>query len=309
MPPVTHAPSPARARTLGGSPHLAVAAVVRRRTPLWAVILIALLVWAVGNLAVSITAGRGGASALTSALAFAPALVIGYGLRVLLIWGWVARFEGRRFRTLGFPRGHGLARAGGGFLAGLALFGLVMLVFVATGTLTPDVARPGLQGVAALSGVALLLLGWLVVGTSEEMLYRGFVLQGLGARRWPWLGVAVSSLLFAATHISAWGSPLAVLNLALFGVLASLYALREGGLWGVCGLHVGWNWVQGSVFGLAVSGNDVPGGALLDLRADGPSLLTGGSFGAEASPAATVVLLLGVALTRLLRPAPPVAEA
>lgn len=67
--------------------------------------------------------------------------------------------------------------------------------------------------------------------------------------------------------------------------------------------------MQGSVFGLAVSGNDVPGGALLDLRADGPSLLTGGSFGAEASPAATVVLLLGVALTRLLRPAPPVAEA
>lgn len=307
---MTSANSPARGPALSESPHLSAAtAAAHRWTPAWAVVPVAVVIFFISILARAVAPGTGpGATAVASALAFVLAVVIGYGLRILLVWAWVARFEGRRFRTLGFPPGQSIGRAVGGFLAGLGLFGLVVLVLLATGTLTTNASRPGLQGAAALGGVALLLLGWVVQGTSEEVLFRGFILQRLGVRRL-WLGIGGSSLLFAAAHISAWGTPLALLNLVLYSVLACLYALREGGLWGVCGLHVGWNWVQGSVFGLTVSGKDVPGGALLDLSTAGAPLLTGGSFGAEASPAATVVLLLGIALTRVLRPAPTVVGA
>ncbi len=295
---------PAHVPPLAESPHLAAAtAPARRRTPVWAVFLVGLSIWFVGNIAAAVFTGDGaGRSALGSALTLAPAIVVGYGLRILLLWAWVTRFEGRGLRTLGFPRGKVLLRAAAGFLVGLILFEAVILVLLATGSLSSDATRPGLVGTAALGGVALMLLAWLVQGSAEEMLYRGFALQRL-ARHRVWLGIGVSSVFFAVTHLGAWSSPLALLNLTLVGILTCRYALREGGLWGVCGLHAAWNWAQGNVFGLAVSGHDVPGGMLLDLRAEGSALLTGGSFGVEASLVTTGVLLLGIALTRFVRPA------
>ncbi len=301
---MTSAHSRTRIPALAGSPHLAaVTAAARRWTPLWAVVPLAAVVWFVGNIATGALIGEGaGLSPVASALTFALAIAVGYGLRILLVWAWVARFEGRGFRTLGFPRGHGIIRAGRGFLVGLGLFGAVILLLLPTGTLAPDAARPDVQGAAALGGVALLLLAWVVQGSAEEVFYRGFLLQAF-ARYRVWWGIAVSSLLFGVAHLGAWASPVAMLNLVLLGFLACLYALREGGLSGVCGLHAAWNWAQGNVFGLVVSGRDVPGGVLLDMRTDGPTLLTGGSFGVEASLVTTVVLLLGMALTRFLRPA------
>lgn len=301
---MTRPNSHARRPALAESPHLSAAtAAARRWTPVWAVVPLAAIVWLVGNLATgSLTGGGGGLSALGSALTLAPAIALGYGLRILVIWAWVARFEGRGLRTLGFPRGQGVVRAGAGFLVGLGLFGAVVLVLFPTGSLVPDLSRPGLQGTAALSGVALMLVAWVVQGSAEEVLYRGFVLQAL-ARHRVWLGVVVSSGLFAIAHLQAWASPVALVNLALVGVLTCLYALREGGLWGVCGLHAAWNWAQGNLFGLVVSGQDMPGGVLVDLRAEGSPWLTGGQFGVEASLVTTAVLLVGTVLTRVVRPA------
>jgi hypothetical protein len=52
-------------------------------------------------------------------------------------------------------------------------------------------------------------------------------------------------------------------------------------LWLPIGLHAGWNIMQGPVFGVPVSGN--PAHGLLRSRLSGPTLLSGGSFGLEAS--------------------------
>jgi uncharacterized protein len=292
-----------RRSALAESPHLTTpAAAARRWTPSWAVVPLAALAWFVSNVVSGALTGDGARlPALESALTLAPAIALGYGVRILMVWAWVARFEGRGLRTLGFPRGQGVARAGAGFLVGLAMFTAVVLVLVATGALAPDLPRPGSQGAAALAGVMLMLVAWLVQGSAEELLYRGFVLQVL-ARRRVWLGVVVSSGLFALAHLQAWAAPVALLNLALVGVLTCVYALREGGLWGVCGVHAAWNWAQGNLFGLVVSGQDVPGGVLVDLRAEGSAWLTGGPFGVEASLATTVVLLAGIALIYVVRP-------
>jgi hypothetical protein len=81
-----------------------------------------------------------------------------------------------------------------------------------------------------------------------------------------------------------------VLNLFLFGLFAALYSLAEEGIWGICGLHAVWNWVQGNIFGLEVSGLRPPGGSLLILEERGPDLITGGAFGPEGGLMITLAL-------------------
>jgi hypothetical protein len=76
----------------------------------------------------------------------------------------------------------------------------------------------------------------------------------------------------------------------------------EGGLWGVCAQHAVWNWAQGNVFGMEVSGGASSVPILWNLQEAGPDLITGGAFGPEGGLAVTFILLVSiVVLVALLR--------
>jgi hypothetical protein len=114
-------------------------------------------------------------------------------------------------------------------------------------------------------------------------------------------------VLFGAVHLnnpgaSVWG----FLNTIVVGVLLSVAYLRTRSLWLPWGLHFGWNFALGAVFGLPVSGlNDFS--VMLTSSAQGPRWLTGGAYGMEASATGTLVLVLGliVIVTSIVqRPAP-----
>ncbi len=110
----------------------------------------------------------------------------------------------------------------------------------------------------------------------------------------------VSSLVFSILHVANAGLlPLAVLNIALIGLFIALYALREGSLWGVIGLHAGLNWAQTNLFGLSASGHTV-GATLMNVQLTGSELITGGAFGIENSVAMTVVMLIAVGVEVVL---------
>jgi hypothetical protein len=61
-------------------------------------------------------------------------------------------------------------------------------------------------------------------------------------------------------------------------------------LWLPLGIHAAWNFAQGEIFDIPVSG--VPVHGLLIARLDGPPLLTGNGFGLEASIIAIVIATL-----------------
>jgi hypothetical protein len=62
------------------------------------------------------------------------------------------------------------------------------------------------------------------------------------------MGIAVSSALFAQTHLLGIAlDPMMFLDLMVFGVSFALWALHEGSLWGVFGSHAAVNWVSGNV--------------------------------------------------------------
>ncbi len=228
-------------------------------------------------------------------------LVLSFAPIFLILWVWLALFEKRPLWTLGLElRGAGQKYLRG-LLVGLLMFGLSIGISAAFGYMAFETGDPQKQGLPALGGVLLVFLGWTVQGPAEEALARGWLLPVIGARYNLLLGVIISSVVFAAFHLLNPNlGPIAMLNLLLFGLFAAFYALYEGGLWGVFSLHAVWNWAQGNLFGLAVSGGPAAGGTLFNLMEDGPDAITGGPFGPEGGLAVTTVLIAACGLLWIL---------
>jgi membrane protease YdiL (CAAX protease family) len=149
--------------------------------------------------------------------------------------------------------------------------------------------------------------GWLIMlgsvpafvlsGVLEEVIIRGVVFRILEKSLGSWLALGISAVIFGVLHLLNPGATL--LNAAAISVeagilLAAAYMLTRR-LWLCIGIHIAWNFTQGGVFSMAVSGGQSKG--LLQSRMLGPDWLTGGAFGAEASPVALLVCLVaGIAL-------------
>jgi hypothetical protein len=83
------------------------------------------------------------------------------------------------------------------------------------------------------------------------------------------------------------------LNIALAGVAFALAYRATGSLWLPIAYHFMWNYAQGPLLGLPVSGMTFH--ALAEASPAGPPLWTGGAFGAEGGLVATVVLVVSIA--------------
>ena len=81
------------------------------------------------------------------------------------------------------------------------------------------------------------------------------------------------------------------------GVYQSYGYIRTRQLWLPIGLHIGWNFFEGVVFGFPVSGLDIY--ALARIQVTGPVLWTGGEFGPEAGLILLPSLIVGSALIYL----------
>ena len=239
-----------------------------------------------------------GVPALEAGFWMSLELISAFTLIYVILWLWLYLFEKRPFWTMGYELKDALMQYGRGFLIGAVMFASTVGILSLFNSVGFEQGDPANQGFAALGGVTLVLFGWIVQGGAEEVLMRGWVLPVIGARYKPWIGLLLSSALFALLHgLNPNLSLIAILNLALFGAFAGLYAMREGSLWGISALHTVWNWVQGNFFGFEVSGTNASGGTLFNLMETGADWLTGGLFGPEGGLAVTAVLAAGIAFT------------
>lgn len=141
-------------------------------------------------------------------------------------------------------------------------------------------------------------LFFFLVAVFEEIFFRG-VLFRLFDDRWnTFVAMIVSALVFGVAHLPNTGATLwSSFAIAVeAGLLLSAAYKRFGTLWLPIGIHWAWNYVQGNVFGFAVSGNPI-GDKVFSPVITGPDWVTGGIFGAEASvPAVAIGLLMTVIL-------------
>lgn len=183
-----------------------------------------------------------------------------------------------------------------GLAAGALSVTVVFLIITGTGNATV-VHSPGKTGFS----VELIygMTAFAVVALSEELLFRGYFISALGQvfREWP--AVIISSLLFALAHIGNQAvTLLAVFNIFLVGLLFAYMFLKTGSLWMPMGFHFTWNYFQGYVFGLSVSGHEVYSLYTVTVK---NNILTGGAFGPEGGLLVTAVLILGFLAVRLYR--------
>lgn len=206
---------------------------------------------------------------------------------------YCTKIEKRRLSTMGFIRKNAVKEYLIGFVIGIGMLAASLLLCVITGT-----AKISFSG-GSIGMILLFLFGYLLQGMSEEVLVRGYFMISLGRENSIGWAVIMSSLMFAMLHIFNAGlSVLAFVNLALYGLLMALYMLKHGSIWGVCAIHSAWNFVQGNVFGIQVSGMPLTE-SVFATELTGSHWITGGDFGLEGGLAVTVVLIAGLALVWL----------
>lgn len=180
-----------------------------------------------------------------------------------------------------------------GVLLGAGLFCVVCLLL-------------GLIGVAGFAswegtaGLPLAFAGSLAAAVGEEIIFRGVVFRIIEGRWGTLAALVFSAALFGFLHGANPGATVASsAAIALeAGVLLGLAYSMTRSLWLPIGVHFGWNFTEGGIFGAAVSGAHSHG--MLSLPLHGPPALTGGAFGPEASVIAVLVsLCASVALAYL----------
>jgi CAAX protease family protein len=207
------------------------------------------------------------------------------------------RFDKRSFTSLGLAWNR---RAILDLLAGIGITGLVMgiiyFVEISLGWLRfEDFAWQSDKPVAIAGSLLLYLAIYILVGWQEELLCRGYWLQNISEGLGTGWGVLLSSWVFAVLHaFNPNSSAMAVFMLVASGLFLASGYLRTHQLWLPIGLHIGWNFFEGPVFGFAVSGTGPF--TLIHQATTGPTLLTGGAFGPEAGLIVLPALALGLAL-------------
>jgi hypothetical protein len=136
------------------------------------------------------------------------------------------------------------------------------------------------------------------VGFQEELLSRGYHLQNLAAGTSLPIGVTLSSAVFALLHLrNPSASWLSTIGIFLAGIFFAYAWVRTRRLWLPIGLHIGWNFFEGIIFGFPVSGLETF--RLLRHSIVGPILATGGPFGPEAGLIVLPALALGTGILYL----------
>jgi membrane protease YdiL (CAAX protease family) len=206
--------------------------------------------------------------------------------------------EGRSLYSMGFVKEKAVSGYFVGLLIGTGMFAISTLIAWLSGTLE-------YRGIVLGGSIGLLILylfGFLFQGMSEEVLVRGYLMVSIAAKKPIILAVIINSALFAIMHLLNSGiTVLSVINLILFGIFASVYMLRNNSIWGVCALHSAWNFTQGNVFGILVSGQSVNASILSFEPTETGTLINGGRFGLEGGLAVTIVLVAAIVISALLK--------
>ena len=190
------------------------------------------------------------------------------------------------------PLGKCAAHTGGGMLVGLCYFIIVVAIMMAFGCYRIEAFRNDVIGVLDA------FFMFLIVAVGEELMFRGVLFRWIDEKFGFSAALIASALVFGLVHIAnpgaTWWSSLAIAIEA--GLLLGAAYKYSGTLWLPIGIHWAWNFSQGNVFGFEVSGGNA-GSTLIIPYIDGPEILTGGDFGAEAS---IIAVVLGAAISAVL---------
>lgn len=209
------------------------------------------------------------------------------GIVILLVGVYLsARIEGKVLREYGISWNMGEVKH---LISGLEI-GIVAFVFVVVPLYMMNVYHLTTASYS-LPKIVGMPFQFIAVGFLEEYLCRGFIQHHL--LRYGWFpALVVTDSIFSLMHLGNPGiTPLALINIALAGTFIGSVMYAFNNIHAAVGVHITWNWVQGAIFGIPVSGT-TPAGYFSTTIVSENLLLSGGSFGAEASLMCTGVTFM-----------------
>ncbi|MBC2839144.1 CPBP family intramembrane glutamic endopeptidase [Robiginitalea sp. SC105] len=193
------------------------------------------------------------------------------------------------------------AAMAGGFLLVTLAFGLVEITAIGM----PDTPGPGLWDsgfgdyIQVMSGGVLffLLMEHILVGYWEELVFRGYLFDNLSDGMGQNLAIGISCAIYGLIHATNPNAGILSTGIIMFFGFLRIYGLLATGfLWLSIGMHIGWNFFQGPVFGFGASGHQMA--SLLELEISGPDWASGGEFGPEGSLLILPILALALLTMR-----------
>ena len=227
---------------------------------------------------------------------------------VLLLLGFSALLRifdevpGNPLPAMGLSRERWLRDSLWGLLLGLLLVTLAVVPAILTLGGTLDFHLTGKSLRPAVIELVILAFG----AMSEELMFRGYPFQRLVESTGAISAIAIFSALFGAVHLMNPGaSAIGFGNTILIGIVLALLYLRTRALWYPFGLHFGWNFALGWLYGLPVSGlRDFS--IIMHGRLKGPVWVTGGVYGIEGGLLGTGAVLTGLIWVWFFVPQRPV---
>ncbi len=216
-------------------------------------------------------------------------------LLIIVVVCLYCRFaEKRKLNTLGFKKEGAILNYLKGMFFSLVIFSVAYLICVLTKSITFD----GIAQNISVIYIVGYFIGYMIQGMAEEVLCRGYFFVSL-TRRYHVINSAIfSALFFAMLHgMNAGVDGLAMFNLFLYGLFAALLFADCENIWIVGAFHSVWNFVQGNLYGISVSGNKITSSIFTSTSVDGgATVINGGSFGMEGGSAITIVLVIAIVI-------------
>lgn len=206
--------------------------------------------------------------------------------------------EKRNWRSMGFIKKGAVKQYLFGVVIGAAMIGLTLLISILTGSMEYVSFNKDSNYII----IAIIFIGFLLQGMEEEVLLRSYFFPSLSTRIPVLFAIIISSLFFAALHLLNSGiTVLSLVNLALYGVFMCIYVLKTNSIFGACAIHSIWNFIQGNVFGILVSGQGTNDSVFTFAAKEGGSeWFNGGAFGLEGGFSTTIVLVVAMVITLLV---------
>jgi membrane protease YdiL (CAAX protease family) len=237
-------------------------------------------------------------------------IIIGsFGFVLLLFILWVKFFERRSLASVGMITSKGAPfKYLRGFILGLTAAGAVVASIYMLGGY--EVEKAVSLSMSDLFPIFLLMFSFMLQSGVEEVIFRGWMQSRLQARYGVLIAVLANSVLFTVMHLpsandsSVFTFMIFAVNVFLFSIILSLYALQEKSIWGVAAAHASWNWMYITWFGLPTTGIELGLKPLLvDLQVKSGSAdwLTGASVGPENSIMVTLTFCFAVLILWKIR--------
>lgn len=206
---------------------------------------------------------------------------------VILLFS-VKYFEKTTFGYFGFSKDNNLVAFKTGL--GLAIFsvvGIVVILLISNNislTLSKDLK---------IGIIIILIILVLIQGFLEEVVFRGYLMTRLAAKKGKWIAIILSTLFYIVFRMSnPTTSKLDLINIFLISIVMSLLYWYFDNILVIAIFHAFWNCISGVMFGFNISGIRVSDSIFTVGAISDKQILIGGSYGIEGSIIATVLFAI-----------------